>query len=175
MAIKNLEIRASKLAEKYSDKKIMVDVHQVAHHLNLTIKEVEFSNDISGVLYIDKGKGVIGYNKNESPLRQRFSIAHEIGHFLLHRLENEIFVDKNFKALYRNSESATGEIKMEREANAFAAALLMPKERVIREFEKLNFDLSDEEGDVVERLAKKFKVSKQAMTFRISNLELFSY
>lgn len=74
---------------------------------------------------------------------------------------------------YRNHDSAKGEIKHEREANAFAAALLMPRERIITELEKMPFDLADGDENAVKALADKFMVSTQAMLVRVSNLNLF--
>jgi Zn-dependent peptidase ImmA (M78 family) len=172
---RHIELRASQLAEKYSSRKhVHVDVEEIAAKLGLQVAEHDLGDNVSGVLYIDKGKGTIGYNKSESKQRRRFTIAHEIGHFLLHRLANEIFIDKKeFKPMYRDEKSSTGEIQQEREANAFAAALLMPKDRLIRELNKMNIDLSDDNEDVIEQMAEKFQVSKQAMMFRISNLQLF--
>jgi Zn-dependent peptidase ImmA (M78 family) len=172
--IRNIELKASELANIYSSKKkSFVDVDEVAEKLGLQVSEQDLGANVSGVLYIDKGRGVIGYNK-QSEVRRRFTVAHEIGHFILHRLENEIFVDTtSFKGMYRDEKSATGEIKQEREANAFAAALLMPRERVKEEIDKLPFDLSDESENAIEKLAGIFKVSTQAMMYRISNLNLF--
>ncbi len=171
---RHIETNAAQLAEKYSDKnKTYVDVKLVAEKLGLTVEPHDLGPNISGVLYIDKGKGTIGYNKFESPVRQRFTIAHEIGHFILHRLQSEIFVDKKeFKVMYRAEHSVKGDAKQEREANAFAAALLMPKERLTKELQELSFDLGDDQDDAIQRLAELFKVSTQAMAYRISNLNL---
>jgi Zn-dependent peptidase ImmA (M78 family) len=174
-SMKNIELRASLLAKSYcTKKKGSIDVEEIAKKLGLQVSEHDLGENVSGVLYIDKGKGVIGYNKHESEVRRRFTIAHEIGHFILHRLDNEIFVDKKaFKGLYRDDNSATGEIKQEREANAFAAALLMPRERILQELEKVPFDLSDEKEDAITKLSETFNVSSQAMMYRISKLRLF--
>jgi Zn-dependent peptidase ImmA (M78 family) len=175
LSMRIIEVHASKLAKDFSDKKKKyIDVDEIAEKLGLQVSAHDLGSNVSGVLYIDKGKGVIGYNKSESEVRRRFTVAHEIGHFILHRLDNEIFVDKKeFKVLYRDNSSATGEIKQEREANAFAAALLMPRERVIQELQKMTFDLGDDKEDVINKLSETFKVSSQAMMFRISNLKLF--
>ena len=88
-------------------------------------------------------------------------------------MNKEIFVDnKQFKVLFRDQRSATGEVKIEQDANAFAASLLMPKNLLMKEINKKNFDLSDENSDAIGELAKKFKVSVQAMTFRLMNLSV---
>lgn len=173
--MRQIELRASRLAEKFSDKrKKHTDVKEIALKLGLQVTEHDLGDNVSGVLYIGQGKGTIGYNKSESEVRRRFTIAHEIGHFILHRLEHEIFVDrKEFKVLYRDDNSSTGEFQNEREANAFAAALLMPRTKLIKELEKMKLDLGDDKEDAIKELARIFKVSSQAMMYRISNLELF--
>lgn len=111
-------------------------------------------------------------NAVQAPTRQRFSIAHEVGHFLLHRKAMTVFIDTQFTrpylAAFRDSTSATGEDKREREANAFAAALLMPESLVREAVAQLAVDVEDDAA-VVE-LAKRFDVSRQAMTFRLVNL-----
>jgi Zn-dependent peptidase ImmA (M78 family) len=86
-----------------------------------------------------------------------------------------MFIDKKEFKLFRNEQSSRREHKMELEANAFAAALLMPKELFISEIGKYKIDLSDDdEDDAISKLAKKFEVSFTAMTYRIDNLNLFT-
>ena len=102
----------------------------------------------------------------EDPKRQRFTIAHELGHLRLHSKDQPVFIDKAPKVMYRNNASATGEIHKEREANAFAAALLMPKDLIANVIENCKCG----GDDAVKYLAKEFKVSDQAMSFRLSNL-----
>ncbi len=105
-------------------------------------------------------------------MRQRFTIAHECGHFLLHQTENEasgLFVDRRYAAFYwRDGRSSEGEDIAEVEANQFAASLLMPTKLVLEEIQKQDFDLTDEEA--LNALASKFEVSIQAMSFRLANL-----
>lgn len=69
--------------------------------------------------------------------------------------------------MYRNNASSTGEVLIEREANAFAAAILMPKELIAQEINKL---LDGDALEIITKLSKKFGVSEQAMSFRLSNL-----
>jgi len=106
-------------------------------------------------------------------VRQRFTIAHEIGHYLLHRFEHDVFFNKTgSKKLYRNEDSTTGKDQMEIEANAFAAALLMPEARVKKEMKTIQFDMGSDDWEIFKKLAKTFKVSNQAMMFRMANLQL---
>jgi len=177
LLVKQIEKLASSLALKQSGRKIPVDIYSIANYLSIDIHKDDLGSDVSGVLVIKNGKGVIGVNVNESNniLRTRFTIAHEIGHYMLHRFEQNLFVDqKNFRVVFhRDSESTSGKIKMERQANAFAAALLMPKDLILQELNKKSFNMYDnDDNDIIQKLADKFEVSKQAMTFRLANLQI---
>ncbi len=173
MISKSIENHAMEILKEFGIKRPPVNVEKISKFRGLKVIPYELE-DVSGVLYIEKGKGIIGFNPGEPEVRRRFTIAHELGHYELHRLNKEIFVDKKqFKVLFRNEKSSTGEILIEQEANGFAAALLMPKFLVEKELGKRNIDLSDENSRVIQELAEKFKVSVQAMTFRIMNLNLF--
>ena len=148
-----------------------IPVEEIAQKRGLTIKLYDLGEDVSGVLVIDTGKGTIGVSPNEPNIRQRFTIAHELGHYELHKQETGLFIDRGFAVLFRNQQSSTGEIRREQEANAFAAALLMPEKFLIQEIKKQKFDLTDE--DSLRELARLFNVSVAAMTYRIANLNLF--
>ncbi|MDE0041060.1 MAG: ImmA/IrrE family metallo-endopeptidase, partial [Candidatus Poribacteria bacterium] len=100
----------------------------------------------------------------------RFTLAHECGHFLLHKREiaKEVHVDKAFPMLMRDSMSAMGISEMEMEANLFAAELLMPAALISEELESNPIDIDEE--DAIDELARRFKVSQSAMRFRLGNL-----
>src|SRR3989344_4594431 len=130
-----------------------VPVEKVAEKFNLQVVPFDFHEGISAVL--KKEKGVIGVNKNHAPVRQRFSISHELGHFLLgHDIGKDDFVEEGF--------SKTD--PKEKEANAFASALLMPTEWIKKSV--------DEHGLEVEKPARIYQVSRQALTIRLLNLNL---
>jgi Zn-dependent peptidase ImmA (M78 family) len=69
----------------------------------------------------------------------------------------------------RNKASSAGTDLEELEANLFAAELLMPISLLEKDLEKIDVvDLEDEA--IVAKLAARYKVSTQAMTFRLANL-----
>ncbi len=175
--LKIIERKASKIISDFNGNKLPIDVEKIVKQLGVEIIEDDLGSNVSGVLFIKNGKGTIGYNPDENINleRRRFTIAHELGHYVLHRFDNDVFVDKSqLKVKFnRDEKSSTGEITIEREANAFAAALLMPKELLEKEIEKLSFDLLGDNTNIIGVLADKFKVSEQAMTFRMMNLKLF--
>ncbi|MCT4664977.1 MAG: ImmA/IrrE family metallo-endopeptidase [Flavobacteriales bacterium] len=164
---KFIEEKATKiLSELNIEKCDFIDVYKIAKHYGIDVQPEVLEDSISGVLILKEDNVYIRYNKSHDEKRQRFTISHELGHFFLHS-RFPIFVDKGENRLYRNQDSSTGELKKEREANAFAAALLMPKSFI--EYE-INLIEKNVNSDAVEYLAKKFNVSIQAMSFRLANL-----
>ena len=163
--------QARDLLEKAGVSQPPIPVDAVADFLGLQVLRSDLGGDVSGVLVVDDDHGVIGVNETHALVRQRFTIAHEIGHFVLHRGQLPLFIDtqkKQFTAVFRDGDSATGENKREVEANRFAASLLMPLELVRRELGAIDPEL--EEDEIVASLAERFKVSKAAMSFRLANL-----
>lgn len=142
------------------------DVKKLAKLLKINLKEENLSDDVSGFFVMTDTDSNITYNKRNGKVRQRFTIAHEIGHYILHSKEQPIFIDKTPSVMFRNNSSSTGEDFKEREANAFAASLLMPKKLIEQEILHSPNDVDQ----AIEHLANKFKVSQQAMSFRLSNL-----
>lgn len=97
-------------------------------------------------------------NKFEPAERQRFTVAHEIGHFLLHR--EDIGAGVVDSIMYRSGLSSRKEV----EANRIAAAIVMPAEAVSDELRRLG---GVDEPGVVEELAEQFRVSVPAMRIRL--------
>lgn len=174
MLNKRIEKITTQILDEYKINELPIPVNEIAIKRGLEIKAYDLGEDVSGVLVIKDGLGFIGYNPTESKVRQRFTIAHELGHYELHNKQNEsaLFIDKQFRVEFRNQDSSTGEMIREREANAFAAALLMPGKILIKEIKHHHFELSDD--DNLLELAKLFNVSVSAMTFRLMNLNLLS-
>lgn len=168
---RQIENQTLKILNELRISKLPIPIKQIAKERGIQIKPYKFDDDVSGVLLIRNGNAIIGYDPLESSVRQRFTIAHELGHFTLHSKESGLFVDKKFKVHFRDQESTTGENKKEKEANAFAAAILMPRHLLVKEINKSDYDLADD--SFLKDLAKKFNVSMQAMSFRIANLKLF--
>ncbi len=168
-----LEKQAEEILESNDAMRAPVPLESIVHNLGLKLQAKPLADGLSGVLLIEGGQGVIGYNALHHPVRQRFTIAHEIGHFQLHVHEaSQLFIDKTI-TFHRNYGSSSGSDRMEVEANGFAAALLMPKKLVLEEIQKGDVDLDDE--DDIAALAKRFGVSTAAMSFRLVNLGLVRF
>jgi len=116
----------------------------------------------------EDGSAVIGINADHHPNRQKFTLAHEIGHYLLHA-EEGFHVDEKSPIAFRDGNSGLANDSWEVEANQFAAALLMPEKFLREDFRKLSHKSAE---DAIEDLAQKYGVSMQAMSFRVQSLKM---
>ena len=165
------EKRAVTLLESLKIDKAPIPVERIAKHLGALVRYEPFegNDDVSGMLFRDESRTVIGVNAAHAPTRQRFTIAHECAHLLLH--EGTMYVDARVN--FRNAISGHGIDPEEIEANQFAAALLMPESVVLAALRKeLKDDDTRDLSLIVDQLARTFAVSKQAMEFRLRNLGL---
>lgn len=136
--------------------RVPVNVVAIAEFLGLEIVEEPMADDLSGYLEVRSGSWVVGVNSLHHPNRKRFTIAHEIAHFVLHSGQKKSFHDQTFAR--RNDDPNP----MEREADRFAAELLMPEADVRQMISSGNTTLSG--------LAAEFGVSALAMKYRVQNL-----
>jgi Zn-dependent peptidase ImmA (M78 family) len=133
----------------------------IAQALGLKVISTTLPDGISGEIRPDPeapGQFIIRVNRNDSARRQRFTVAHEIGHFLLHR--DEIGNGITDDVLYRSSLSD----RREAQANRMAADLLMPQDLVD---EWLGNARTLKVDNVIGFLADKFNVSEAAMKIRL--------
>jgi Zn-dependent peptidase ImmA (M78 family) len=172
MTSQPVDQHAEKILRETETYKVPVPIEVVAQRLNLKTEAAALGDNVSGMLVVEDDRGAIGYNSSHARVRQRFTVAHEIAHFILHLKKNrrsQLFIDP-FVIFRRDDNSATGNDKEEVEANRFGAALLMPATLVHKEIRKHGLDLDDE--DALAFLAKRFRVSTVAMTYRLNALGL---
>ena len=141
-----------------------VDVEEIARRYKVVIKDEAFPDDVSGALHRGAEGAVIAVNRAHHPHRRRFTIAHELGHFLLHQDAPAYYDPKNQVGLHFRAKvtGATWDPK-EVEANKFAAELLMPRKLLEARVR------ASAEVDAAE-LAAEFNVSPEAMTYRLAEL-----
>lgn len=135
------------------------------------VKNANLPEGIAGhIKRLPSGGFEIASTKADHYYRQRFTMAHELGHYVLHRSLIGSGVDDDTK--YRST--AAGEfynsmidVYHERQANSFAANILMP-EVLVRDLVGANphFKLKD--------FATRFQVSPSAMRWQLKNLEIYS-
>ncbi|MGI3904023.1 MAG: ImmA/IrrE family metallo-endopeptidase [Janthinobacterium lividum] len=131
---------------------------------NIIIKSGDLGN-ISGLIARRDSECIVGINSKQAHVRQRFTMAHEFGHYCLHSGLTS-HSDSDFRIKYRDDISAEATDVEEIEANFFAACLLMPKNFL----DGLNAFDSLDDDDEVKSLAKIFDVSQHAMSLRLANV-----
>lgn len=174
-----IERKARDMLEKACALAQPVDLGRVLDKLELELRVNPMEEEYSGFLVVDKR--IIVVNQLHPAVRQRFTIAHEIGHYDMHRSDQDaadVFIDRatyfdNEQEVYfRRNQLSVADYRMEAEANAYAAGLLMPRELLERYIAQHSgkIDLSKSEGIGV--IAEEFGVSRIAMGYRLRNLNL---
>ncbi len=142
----------------------MVDVDELLRSFNIGLFErpLFFS---SGALLKIQNKWYCIISLLESPARKRFTKAHELAHFILHVSQGINYV---FDIDLFSRE------RLEREANAWAAELLMPTEQVLQDVDGIELSEPEEVEQILSSLARKYEVSAEAMRWRLVNLNILS-
>lgn len=157
-----------RVLEAAFDGELPIPVGQIGESLGLKIYEVDdLPNNISGEIR-PCGEGIdtfeINIAKYDLRVRKRFTVAHEIAHYLLHR--NQIGESIEDDVLYRSKLSHLRET----EANRLAADILLPLYRVHEEHEKIkNYTYQDK----LEILSSIFAVSGTAMKIRLERIGVY--
>src|SRR5947208_2156642 len=96
MTKKEIAGLVEELLERFQISGPAVPVEEIARGLGAEIRYLSFEGEVSGMLYRDDQRQVIGVNSLQPANRQRFTIAHEIGHLLLHEGKKSLYVDSGF-------------------------------------------------------------------------------
>lgn len=173
MIDKNVEKKAKKIIIETKITNVPISLEKIAKHYSIFVTEIPSKDELSGLLLKSENKTIIGINANHGESRKRFTIAHELGHYFLHQNE-DTFVDESenlemIKFRHRNLPQSE---KEEKEANNFAAAILMPAGFLKKHFKLLNEVLKVDE--VIQLLSEKYEVSSVAMRYRLINLQLIN-
>jgi hypothetical protein len=156
------DVLQTHLADAENKLTIPVDPFALAAKLGISVSVGELKTSTAGVIVMEEGDDNprIILNKSDPPNRQRFTLAHELGHYFRHH-ENG---DHEFGYVDERADLASQGVDSEEIwSNAFAAELLMPGFAVRHFFS---------EGMTPAKLAKEFNVSRQAMDIRLERLGL---
>ncbi|MDI1343695.1 MAG: ImmA/IrrE family metallo-endopeptidase [Pseudolabrys sp.] len=140
---------------------VPVRLGALAEELGLQIFRSPLPPNISGMIKPSEGRPgryEIRVNKYEVAERQRFTLAHEIAHFLLHKSDIRAGVIDN--VMYRSQLTS----RKEAEANRLAADMIMPREAIRQELARHGGVASE---NVAIQLAAIFRVSLPAMKIRL--------
>lgn len=178
---KSMATKVRKLLQDHRQFSAPVDIFLLIRKLGIECQFLDMEDDMSGMLKIDSAHSKIGINKNHHINRQRFTAAHELGHYVLHSNISSQFIDRSFMrgvvdqqlanrkmSFNRDLESASGSNEVEIEANRYAANILMPAELIDQYIDKFDIDPTSDK-DIL-RLSRYFNVSSQAMAFRLGSL-----
>jgi transcriptional regulator with XRE-family HTH domain len=160
------EVLADTIIEHYGPAlPIPIPVENIGEAVGISEINPIMGADFEGLLITDsaKTKGTIVYNAESSPERRRFTIAHEIGHFLLPFHDSRAQCAKKDLGIIR---SANERRAREAEANRFAAALLMPEKPFRADIRQLG----KPDTSHIPRLADKYSASKEATSRRYAEL-----
>jgi Zn-dependent peptidase ImmA (M78 family) len=135
---------------------VPLDVKAIANKFGIEIQYADLKDKLSGILSkTGKNNWVIQVNENHHPNRQRYTIAHELAHFCLHRHLKPVFEDQTF---FRGVELC----KEEWQANEFASNILMPEDKFRELVRSGKNDIED--------VAQEFGVSTLALRIRAKSL-----
>jgi Zn-dependent peptidase ImmA (M78 family)/transcriptional regulator with XRE-family HTH domain len=134
----------------------------VAARLGVPVFDWDFPDEISGIYACDDGVVCIGVNEAHPYVRQRFTIAHELGH-LIYAENRDLFLDFTEAEAAAWAEDSRHRLH-EMKANQFAADLLMPRPWIRDDVRLRGLDVTF--------LAKRYEVSEQAVWFRLLALGL---
>lgn len=152
-----------------------IDVEAIAKACDISVK-FDFVEHSGWSRNEDHAQREIVINQLEPEYRQRFTMAHEIGHIILGH-KGTSYRTENLEQ-YKDTISRMNEVA----ANNFAAELIMPKKLVFEVLKATIKDLGysiEQEFDefdiakIIDSATKKLNVSKQALTYRLENLKVF--
>lgn len=135
-----------------------VPIDQIIRDIGLPLSYEALADNISGYIERQNGSYRIVVNANHAPTRRRFTAAHELGHYIYHRDLLGEGVGDNRAYRTEGTERPNANIRPihERQANSFAANVLMPRHR-----------LSNVASESTSALAVRFAVSPAAMKIRL--------
>lgn len=168
----NPEELAKAVLKQIPELTIPVPIEDIAFALDITdIKELRTEGFEGGLVALSgKAEGVILVNRRSRPKRQRFTIGHELGHFVNMWHEptaGQQFLCTSTDMLRSDAWSTDRAVRMEVEANTFAAELLMPR----KQFRKHIRTRAGADLEHVLWLSEKYRTSKEATARRYVALQ----
>ncbi len=152
--------------------KIPIDISEIATCLDIVSIAPLTTDGFEGAIVKKDGQGFIFYNESSIESRQRFTIGHELGHWMIphHLLNNSLSCTKDkFSKFNSNSKDLSKEVRIEIEANRFSAQLLMPNTEFKSDINRTEPDLRH-----LFKVAQKYNVSMAACCMRFKELSDFS-
>lgn len=156
-----------------------INVVKIAASMGIKVFSVEFTDpNVKGAIADFKSpmpqfngeQRIIAVDKKSYATRKIFTIAHEIGHFVMHCGESNDFFERD---VYDSDEDMVDEDvrnKIERDADKFAACLLLPKDMFINFVENSPYYIIRDKQNLVQEICKKFIVAEKAAKKRLKEV-----
>lgn len=154
-------------------KNVIEDIESAVENFGIEVKysdmsHIKSSEEISGYVHVVDGVPEIVINGFQSKLRQRFTIAHELGHVLLHWQwqPGKHLPDGLVEISYRKeSYSSVDAQQREKQADNFAAEFLAPLENVVKFLKEIREENPDKEVQI-SMISNEFKISNPSAFYR---------
>ena len=153
-------VQIGAFAKKYGVRLYPLDIEDLLMRYGISFEYEDMDDEVSGYLSNRGGSWHIGINQYHNPRRQRFILAHEFAHFLMHKehiKNSEDGIHRDI-ILFRDNENN----KQESEANDLASKLLIPEDKIK--------ELARDGTTDVSALASYFNVSVPALRYRAFKL-----
>ena len=151
---------ARKILKDYSLKSVPTDLKKIFDALGFEYVELDDPEDVDGMIVkVGDKPSIVVINVKKPLARQRFTLAHELGHLFLNHNERDMY-DAETAREQSDYFSTYNKAPKEIEADVFASELLIPFEHI----KKYHDRISD-----IEWLSQTFQVSKAAMIVAIEN------
>lgn len=185
--VRNTEVyraKSIKLLKKYNLYSAPIDIKKLANELDIKVKYEKLDSDVSGKIIYNPNlidDVTIYINNSENELRQNFSLAHEIAHYIYDIDFSDNKVEIKDSNIFLRSDTVN---PIEKRANKYAERLLMPKTLFEAELLTIKDELfpgvkNSELGVkriyiITKNLSERFKVSIPAVIMRLHSLKRIS-
>ncbi|OGJ78095.1 hypothetical protein A2412_03290 [Candidatus Peribacteria bacterium RIFOXYC1_FULL_58_8] len=150
--------KAAEILRQYEIEEPIIPITRLAEKHGLTVKVLQFPETLRDVAgFFDPEQKIIFVNRADPPNRQTFTIAHELGHFILGHKPNEYGVLPRYPRPKEDN-------PIEKEANCFAASLLVPLDMLKKIMKQYSLNKTDADQEL---LAGIFGVSTDVIKFRL--------
>lgn len=143
-----------------------IEIEEVVHALDIPFKQVPMKGCLGRIIH-GKEKSMIAINSDiQFESRKRFTIAHELGHYLMHRKDNYNHNESINTVSWNSTKNKYKITLQESEANQFASELLLPTDQFKKAIEQPHFS-----PDLIRTISDMFKVSRSSVIYRFTEVE----
>lgn len=185
--VNEIEQHVTLVLDKYWDNKLPIDIELICEKMDINLIPIPGLKSLSSTDgFLPRSLNEIYWDPNVVEVRVRFTVAHELGHFILHK---NLISDLNFSSIEEWKDFCSNIHSLERnkaesQANIFAAKILVPKDLLVQEIINMKSEIStalkalhNNDSELLLEyvcipIAKIFKVSEETIKYRILNEEI---